>query len=95
MPPRQFGQCLEHGIEHTGRDPSSITSEHAVPLAIFVRQVSPLRAGPRDPHHAFEIGTVILRWSAATPTRQQRPDYFPFFVCNANPLAPAASKSQP
>ena len=66
MPPRQFGQCLEHGIEHTGRDPSSITSEHAVPLAILIRQMSPLRAGPRDPHHAFKIGTIILRRAAST-----------------------------
>lgn len=89
MPPRQFGQCLEHGIEHTGRDPSSITSEHAVPLAILIRQMSPLRAGPRDPHHAFKIGTIILRRAASTTTlrRQQRPDHSPFLVCNADPLA--------
>lgn len=64
--PRQFRQRLQHGIEHAGRDPSSIAPEHAVPLAILVRQVSPLRTGPRDPHHAFEIGAVILRRTAAT-----------------------------
>jgi len=87
--PRQFGQRLEHGIEHAGRDPSSIAPEHAVPLAILIRQVPPLRARPRDPHHAFEIGAVILRRAASTTTlrRQQRPDHFPLFVRNANPLA--------
>ncbi len=86
---RQLGQRLEHGIEHAGRDPSSIAPEHAVPLAIFVRQVSPLRSGSRDPHHAFKIGAIILRWpaSATMLRRQQRPDHFPFLVCNANPLA--------
>ena len=87
--PCQLAQSLEHGIEHAGRDPSSIAPEHAVPLAILIRQVPPLRAGPRDPHHAFEIGAVILCRAASTTMlrRQQRPDHFPFFVRNPNPLA--------
>lgn len=87
--PRQFRQRLEHGIEHAGRDPSSVPPEHAVPLAILVRQVSPLRSGSRDPHHAFEIAAVILRRTASTTIfrRQQRPDHFPLFVRNANTLA--------
>lgn len=87
--PCQLGQRLEHRIEHAGRDPSSIAPEDAVPLTILVRQVTPLRTGSRDPHHAFKIGTVILcrPASAAMLRRQQRPDHFPFFVCNANPLA--------
>lgn len=87
--PRQLGQCLEHGIEHAGCDPSSVAPEHAVPLAIPVRQVSPLRAGPRDPHHTFEIGAVILRRAASATmlSWEQRPDHFPFFIRNANPLA--------
>ena len=86
---RQLGQRLEHGIEHAGRDPSSIAPEHAVPLAILVGQVPPLRAGPRDPHHAFKIRTVILRRAASTATlrRQQWPDHFPLFVRNADPFA--------
>ena len=87
--PCQLGQRLEHGIEHARRDPSSIAPEDAVPLAILVRQVSPLRAGSRDPHHAFKIGTVILCRAAASPPfrRQQRPDHFPLFVRNADPFA--------
>ena len=87
--PCQLAQSLEHGIEHAGRDPSSIAPEHAVPLPILVRQVPPLRARPRNPHHAFKIGTIILGRSAATTmlSRQQRPDHFPFLVCDADPLA--------
>ncbi len=86
---RQFGQRLEHGIEHAGRDPSPIAPEHAVPLTILVWQVSPLRAGSRNPHHAFKIRAIILRRAASTTMlrRQQRPDHFPFLVCNADTLA--------
>jgi hypothetical protein len=89
IPPRQLGQRLEHGIEHAGRNPSPVAPEHAVPFAIFVRQMPPLRTGPGDPHHTFEIGAVILCRSAATSAfrRQERPDHFPFFVRNPNPLA--------
>ncbi len=87
--PRQLAQRLEHGIEHAGRDPASIAPEHAVPLAVLIGQMPPLRAGPGDPHHAFEIGAVILCRAASTTMfrRQKRPDHFPFFVCNADPLA--------
>lgn len=86
---RQFGQRLEHGIEHGGRNPSSITPEDAVPLAILIWQVTPLRSGPRDPHHTFEIGAIILcrLASAIMLRRQQQPDHFPFFVRNTDPLA--------
>ena len=70
---RQFGQRLEHRIEHAGRDPSSVASENAVPLAIFIRQMPPLRSGSRDPHHAFEIEAVVLCTTApATALRQQQ-----------------------
>ena len=58
--PCQSGQRLEDDIEQAGRAPSSITPEDAVPLAILVRQVSPLHTGSRDPHHAFKMGAVIL-----------------------------------
>jgi len=78
------------GDRHAGRDPSSIAPEHTVPLAIFTRQAPPLRAGPRDPDHAFKIRTVILRRAASTAAlrRQQWLDHSPVFVRNADPLAP-------
>ena len=64
--PCQLGQRLEHGIEYAGHNPSSIAPKHTVPPAIFIRQMSPLRAGPRNPHHAFKIGAIILRRAAST-----------------------------
>lgn len=86
---RPFGQRLEHGIGHSGREPSSVASKQAVPFAILVRQVSPLCAGPRDPNHTFKIGRVVLRRPAATPTlrRQQRPDWFPLAIRYPDPIA--------
>ena len=69
---RQLGQRLEHGIEYAGGDPSSVAPEHTVPLAILVGQMPPLRTRPRNPHHAFEIETIILRGAAtATAFRRQ------------------------
>ena len=86
---RQFGQRLKHGIEHSGCDPSSVAPEDAVPLAILIRQMSPLRTSPRNPHHTFEIETVILGRATSAPAlrRQQWPDHFPFFVRNTDPFA--------
>ncbi len=85
----QFGQRLEHRLEHASLDPTSISAEDAVPLAILIRQMSPLRARARHPHHAFEITSVVLRRAAAsTPLGwQQRPDQCPFLVRQTNPLA--------
>ncbi len=68
---RQFRQRFEHRVEHAGLDPSSVAAEDAVPLAIFVGQLTPLRARPRHPHHAFKIQPVILRRTAA-PTSLRR-----------------------
>jgi hypothetical protein len=87
--PRQLGQRLEHRIEHAGRDPSSIAPEDAVPLAMLIGKMLPLRAGPGDPRHALEVAAVILRRSATATAlrRQQRPDQRPFFIRYPNPLA--------
>ena len=87
--PRQFRQRLQHGIEHAGRNPSSIAPENAVPLAILVRQMPPLRTGPGNPHHALEIAAIILCRAAATAalSRQQRPDQRPLLIRYTDPLA--------
>src|SRR3546814_1444706 len=68
--------------ERAGRDPSSIPPEDAVPLAILVRQMPPLRTGPGNPHHALEIAAIILCRAAATAalSRQQRPDQRPLLI---------------
>jgi len=83
------GQRFEHRFEHTGLDPASIAPEDAVPLAVFIRQVSPLCAGARHPHHAFEIASIILCRAASAPSfsRQKRTDQRPFLVRQTNPLA--------
>ena len=64
--PGEFRQRLKHRIEYAGRDPSSVSPENAVPFSVFIRQMTPLRARPRDPHHTFEVAPVILRWATTT-----------------------------
>lgn len=44
---------------------SGDTAEHVIPLAIFVRQVPPLRACPRHPYHAFHERPTAARRPAA------------------------------
>ena len=53
IPLDQFSQSFKHCFEHAGLDPASISAEDAVPFAVFIRQVSPLRSRTRHPHHAF------------------------------------------
>ena len=71
-----FPQRFEHRIENSGRHPTSVTPENAVPLAIVIRQVPPLRTRARNPHHAFEVEPIVLCWATATTTlsRQQCAD---------------------
>lgn len=86
---RHLGQSLEQGIEYADLNPAPIAAEDAIPLAIFVRQVSPLRAGPRHPHYAFEEQAVVTGRTAASPSlrRQQQPDQRPLLVGKSDPLA--------
>jgi hypothetical protein len=84
-----FGQRFEYCIEDAERYPSPISSKNAVPLAVLVGKVPPLRTGPSNPHHAFEIQAVILS-RAATATalrRQQRADDHPFPIRKTYPFA--------
>lgn len=85
----QLRQALQHGIEDANLHPAPVTAEDAVPFAIIVREMPPLRARPRQPHHAFEVATVVLCRAAAAPAlgRQQRPDHRPLLVRKTNPLA--------
>ena len=84
-----LGQCFEHRVEHPGLHPSAVAAKHAVPLAVLIGQVTPLRPCPGNPHHAFEIAPIISRRSApATTLRgQQRTDDRPFLVRHANAFA--------
>jgi len=84
-----FSQRFQHRVEHASCNPAPIAAEHAVPLAVFVWQMSPLRACPRNPHHAFEIEAVILRRPATSTMfrRQKCTDDRPLVVRQSNPLA--------
>ena len=85
----QTGKRFEHCVEHAGLDPSSVAAEDAVPFAIFVGQVPPLRPCPRHPHHAIVVKPVVL-CRTATPASfrgQQWPDQCPLIVRYANSLA--------
>lgn len=88
IPTRHFRQGFEHRIENPGFHPSSVAPEHAVPLAIFIRKMPPLRTCPSHPHHAFKIEPIVpgRTASAASLRWQQRPDQRPFFVRYTNPL---------
>ena len=89
IPLDQFRQRFEHRLEHADLDPASVAPEDAVPLAVFIRQVSPLCAGARHPHHAFEIAPVVVCRTAAAPVLcgKKRTDHRPFFIRQTNPFA--------
>ncbi len=82
-------QRFEHCFEHTGLDPASISAEDAVPLAVFIRQVSPLRTRARHPHHAFEIAPIVLSRAASASLLggKKRADHRPFLVRQTDPFA--------
>lgn len=82
-------QAFQHGIENTDLQPAPVTAEDAVPFAVVVREMPPLRARPRQPHHALEVAAVVLRRSATAPAlgRQQRTDQRPFLVRQTDTLA--------
>ena len=88
IPTRHFRQGFEHRIEYPGFYPSSVAPEHAVPLAIFIGKMPPLRTRPRHPHHAFKIEPIVPSRTAPSASLrwQQRPDQRPFFVRYSNPL---------
>ncbi len=89
VPLDHFCQRFEHRFEYAGLDPASVTAEDAIPFAVFVRQMPPLRSRARHPHHAFEIAAIVLsRAAAATPfSRKKRTNQRPFLVRQTNPLA--------
>ena len=84
-----FRQCLKHRIEHACLHPAPVATKHAVPFAVLIGKVTPLRPRPRHPHHPLEIAPVILCRATPAPPfgRQQRPNDCPFLVRYPNPLA--------
>ncbi|MEN5279347.1 hypothetical protein ABE527_20740 [Brucella sp. TWI432] len=74
IPLDHISQSFQHFFEHAGLNPAPIVAEDAVPFAVFIRQVPPLRSRARYPHHAFEIAPVVLgrTASAALLPRKKR-----------------------
>lgn len=64
------GQCLQHGIEYTRRCPATVAAEHAVPLAICLRQLPPLRTRPRSDGNS---GPISDHSSSDKPIRSPKP----------------------
>ena len=89
IPLDQFSQSFEHCFEYAGLDPASISAEDAVPLPVFIRQVSPLRSRARHPHHTLDIAPIVLgrAASASLLSGKKRTDHRPFIVRQTNPFA--------
>ncbi len=85
----QLAERFEQRVEDTGLDPAPEAAENAVPLAVFVRQMTPLRSRPSDPQYALKIKPVVLRRPTPSPTfrRKQWSDNRPFLVRHPDPLA--------
>ena len=84
----EFAQRLQHRIPDAGERPTPEPLIDAVPFAIFVRQMAPLRSGSCNPQHALEIAPIVVcRAATPTPLRwQQRRDQRPFRVGNPDPF---------
>ena len=89
LPLDHLCQRFEHRLEHPSLDPASISAEDAVPFAVFVRQMSPLRSRARHPHHALEIAPIVLgrAASASLLSGKKRTYQRPFLVRQTNPFA--------
>src|SRR5204863_4831115 len=58
--------------------PTELTKDR-IPVAKFLRQIAPRRAGSHQPKHRVEHAAMIARWSATTPY-QERLEIRPLIV---------------
>ncbi len=56
---------LQEHVPHTGDGPAAELPMDRIPVAEFLWQVSPSRAGSGNPKDAVQRATMILRWTAA------------------------------
>jgi hypothetical protein len=89
IPLDHLGQGLEQRIEHPRLNPSPVSAKDAVPFAVAVGQMPPLRSRASDPYHALQIPSIVLSRAAPTPAFrwQKRADQCPFFIRQTNPFA--------
>jgi transposase InsO family protein len=85
-----FRKRLQHGIEHAGRYPAPIAPEHAVPLAVPVRQVPPLRSREclalvvsRQLRHEDVLAALADLFIERGPPAHIRPDNGSEFIATA------------
>lgn len=88
-PVNRPSDASESGFVALEEEIAALVAEDAVPLAILIRQMTPLRARARHPHHAFEIAPIVLCRPTATPSfsRQKWADQRPLLVRHTNPFA--------
>ena len=59
------GKRLEHQVPKPAQRPASELAVNGVPIAKLLGQVTPRRAGPRDPEHRIKRPAMIP-WRAAS-----------------------------
>jgi hypothetical protein len=63
----EFSKAFKERVEDPKLRPAPEPAEHAVPLAVSLRQLPPLRARAGHPQHAFEEASVVVRRPRAAP----------------------------
>src|SRR5437870_13091618 len=72
-------ECLQDHIPQAAVGPPTELTKDRIPVAKFLRQIAPGRAGSHQPKHRVEHAAMIARWSATTPY-QERLDIRPLIV---------------
>jgi hypothetical protein len=72
-------ECLQDHIPQAAVGPPTELTKDLIPVAKFLRQIAPGRAGSHQPKHRVEHAAMIARWSATTPY-QERLEIRPLIV---------------
>jgi len=72
-------ECLQDHIPDAAVGPTTELAKDRIPVAQFLRQIAPGRAGSHQPKHCVEDATMIARWSATT-SYQERLEIRPLIV---------------
>ena len=72
-------ECLQDHIPQAAVGPPTELTKDRIPVAKFLRQIAPGRAGSHQPKHRVEHAAMIARWSATTPY-QERLEIRPLIV---------------
>src|SRR5438105_12859377 len=64
-------ECLQDHIPQAAVGPPTELTKDRIPIAKFLRQIAPGRAGSHQPRHRVEHAAMIARWSATTPYQER------------------------